>query len=193
MLTTDKFLERRAYPRGKKIFSQGERGDAAYVVESGRIAIYKNVNDRKVHLATLIKGALFGEMAVIDGSARMASAVALEPSVLVRIPASVVEQKLLKVDPFIKGLIGILMDNLRNVHKVYVARPRSAQDFIKLLSDSSAIVRQYTNVVDMNQFSVDMAKRLDQLIVLIDEIKALSEQCPDRREDSFPDSDALPD
>ncbi|MBF0561485.1 MAG: cyclic nucleotide-binding domain-containing protein [Alphaproteobacteria bacterium] len=193
MLLTDKLLERRSFARGTKIFSQGDRGDAAYVVESGRIAIYKHLEDRKVHLATMTKGALFGEMAVIDGSSRMASAVALEASVLVRIPAGVVEQKMTKTDPFIKALINILMDNLRNVHKVYVARPRSVQDFIRLLSDSSSIVKQYTNVVDINQFSVDMAKKLDQLTVLIEEIRVLSEQCPDRRASNFPDSDALPD
>ena len=186
-------LERCVFTRGAKVFAQGDPGDAAYVVESGRVAIYEHIDDKKVHLATLVKGALFGEMAVLDGSPRMAEAVALEDTILVRIPGNVVSQKMSRSDPFIKALVMMLIENLRNVHKVYVARPRSLEDFVKVLAETADILHHYTNVVDMDTYSAEVAKRLDTLQTIIEELKAFAARHPDRRLSSFPDASQLPD
>ena len=118
------------------------------MIESGRVAIYKHIDDKKVHLATLVKGTLFGEMAVIDGSARMAAAVALDDTILVSIPRNVISQKMFRSDSFIKDLVMILIENLCNVHKVYVAKPRTLEDFVKVLAETADVLHQYTNVVD---------------------------------------------
>ncbi|MEO5374564.1 MAG: cyclic nucleotide-binding domain-containing protein [Alphaproteobacteria bacterium] len=193
MLFSDKLLERRGFAKGMKVFSQGEKGDAAYLVETGKIAIFKHVEDKKVHLATLVGGALFGEMAVIDGSARMASAVALEDSVLMCIPRDVFLQKLQNVDPFVKALITILLENLRNVHKAYIVQPRSVQDIVKVIGDWSDILRQYTNMVDMDSYSTEVAKRLDSLSELVAELKVLMVNRPDRRGNVIPPPESLTD
>ncbi|KAF0118424.1 MAG: cAMP-binding protein [Rhodospirillaceae bacterium] len=186
-------LERCVLTRGAKVFAQGDPGDAAYVVESGRVAIYKHINDKKVHLATLVKGALFGEMAVLDGSPRIAAAVALEDTILVRIPGNVVSQKMSRSDPFIKALVMMLIENLRNVHKVYVARPRSLEDFVKVLAETADVLHRYTNVVDMDTYSAEVAKRLDTLQTIIEELKVFAARHPDRRLSAFPDASQLPD
>ena len=113
-------------PKDGVLFEEGDPGDAAYIVESGSVGIFKSVDEGTLHLATLKGGELFGEMAIIDGSARMASAMALEDSVVVRIPSDVLEAKLGQHDTFLQALIKILVNNLRNVHRAYMRRPRTS-------------------------------------------------------------------
>ena len=66
-----KFLQ-----EGDVLFREGDPGDAAFIVDSGLIGIYKVVEGEEIELGTLKAGELFGEMAIVDGSKRMAYAVA---------------------------------------------------------------------------------------------------------------------
>jgi len=50
------------------------------VVLDGNIDIVKDTGDTRITIVTLGKGEFFGEMAVIDGSARSATAVAAAPN-----------------------------------------------------------------------------------------------------------------
>ncbi len=115
------------------IFREGDPGEAAYLVESGLVGIFKTVEGEEIQLATMKEGELFGEMAIIDGSSRMAHAVALEDSVIVAIPRAGLEAMLSKQEPLVKTLIQILVDNLRNVHEVYMKRPRSIHDYFNAI------------------------------------------------------------
>ncbi len=64
----------RAYDPDQHIFHEGEPGDVMYVVHAGSVDIRKQGPRDTVQLATLSKGDLFGEMALIDRSPRSASA-----------------------------------------------------------------------------------------------------------------------
>ncbi|MXE85817.1 cyclic nucleotide-binding domain-containing protein, partial [Escherichia coli] len=57
-------------------FEEGTTGRELYVVLNGKVEIAKLVGGRKAVIITLGKGEFFGEMAVIDGSARSATAIA---------------------------------------------------------------------------------------------------------------------
>jgi CRP-like cAMP-binding protein len=61
------------------IFEEGSTGRELYVVLEGRIDIVKDAGATRTTIVTLGKGEFFGEMAVIDGSARSATAVAAAP------------------------------------------------------------------------------------------------------------------
>ena len=67
---------------GDYIFREGEFGQHAYIINSGTGELVKFTGDQQSVLAELEKGALFGEMAIIDGSARSASARAKTECVL---------------------------------------------------------------------------------------------------------------
>ena len=73
--------ERRQFSRGTTIFKQGDQADVAYILESGAIQILKMVNGRRVPLGYVQKWGLFGEMALIDNSSRMAAAYVTEDAV----------------------------------------------------------------------------------------------------------------
>ena len=64
---------------GDVIFEEGSTGRELFVVLDGRIDIVKKNGASKTVIVTLSKGEFFGEMAVIDGSARSATAVSAAP------------------------------------------------------------------------------------------------------------------
>jgi CRP/FNR family transcriptional regulator, cyclic AMP receptor protein len=64
---------------GDVIFEEGSTGRDLYVVLAGEVEIAKVNGDSKAVIVTLGKGEFFGEMAVIDGSARSATAIAASP------------------------------------------------------------------------------------------------------------------
>jgi len=191
MLLQDNQLERRHLPEGELIFSQGQKADNAYILASGKVSIFKIVEEKKIHLATLRPGALFGEMGVIDGAGRMASALTLAPSNLVVLPAELIGGKLAKTDPFIRALIGILMENLRNVHNAYIVRPRSVQDFHKLLIDNAEQLRHFAiNTQHVEEFSA-LASALDGLEASIATLGVVAAEQNDRRESAVPKDSRL--
>ena len=61
------------------IFEEGSTGRELYVVLDGKIDIVKTTGATRTLIVTLGKGEFFGEMAVIDGSARSASAISAAP------------------------------------------------------------------------------------------------------------------
>jgi CRP-like cAMP-binding protein len=79
----------RLYDKGTLIFAQGDPGDALYGVTFGRIRIFTaDEKGHEVFLNILGPGETFGEIALLDGLPRTASAVAIEPTKLVVIARS---------------------------------------------------------------------------------------------------------
>jgi len=74
----------RQYREGEVVCSQGDAGDALYAVVSGRIRISTGTADgREIFLNIMEPGDTFGEIALLDGGTRTASAIAMAPSELV--------------------------------------------------------------------------------------------------------------
>ena len=65
--------------RDTRLFRQGDKGDAMYLIESGRVRISIQDDDKQeVTLAELAQGDFFGEMSIIDGRQRSADAHVIE-------------------------------------------------------------------------------------------------------------------
>jgi CRP/FNR family cyclic AMP-dependent transcriptional regulator len=76
-------LRTRAVQAHTSLFQTGDQGDAMYLVESGRVRISITDDDEKeIILAELTQGDYFGEMAIIDGKQRSASATVTQDAVL---------------------------------------------------------------------------------------------------------------
>jgi len=110
-----RFIERKVYYAGDRIFKEGEPGDRAYIVERGMVEIYKLTDGKEVVLGTVNKGGIFGEMALIDNAPRMAAARSVQQTTLVVITRDTFESKLAKADPFMRGLINIFVKNIRRM------------------------------------------------------------------------------
>jgi CRP/FNR family transcriptional regulator/CRP/FNR family cyclic AMP-dependent transcriptional regulator len=71
----------RAFRPGEIIFHRDDPGQVLYVILSGKVRIYVTSPDgQEVALALLGVGDSFGELALLDGQPRSASAVAVEPA-----------------------------------------------------------------------------------------------------------------
>lgn len=72
-------LSEKVVPENTRLFSQGDKGDSMYLIESGRVRISIRDDDKQeLTLAELAQGDFFGEMAIIDGRQRSADARVLE-------------------------------------------------------------------------------------------------------------------
>jgi CRP-like cAMP-binding protein len=70
----------RDFPAGAVIFEEGDPGSRMYVIQSGRVRVVKSVGGRSLALAVLGPGDFFGEMALLEGQPRSATAVVAEAS-----------------------------------------------------------------------------------------------------------------
>jgi CRP/FNR family transcriptional regulator, cyclic AMP receptor protein len=64
---------------GSSLFQTGDAGDSMYLIEGGRVRIHiRDADGDDVTLAELARGDFFGEMAILDGKPRSASATVVE-------------------------------------------------------------------------------------------------------------------
>jgi CRP/FNR family transcriptional regulator, cyclic AMP receptor protein len=106
---------RTALRNGEVLFSQGEAGDAFYVIERGEIEISVLSSDgRKLTLDVLRDGEMFGEIALFGGE-RTATATALTACVLRRIRRADVLATLRREPALAIDFIDLLCDRLRKV------------------------------------------------------------------------------
>jgi uncharacterized membrane protein len=76
-------LSDRTVPQNTRLFRQGEKGDAMYLIEKGRVRIsIRDDDEEEVILAELAQGDFFGEMSLIDGRQRSADAKVIEDAQL---------------------------------------------------------------------------------------------------------------
>jgi len=72
-------LSDKIVPRNTRLFRQGDKGNAMYLIESGKVRISIHDDDKQeLTLAELAQGDFFGEMSIIDGRQRSADAHVIE-------------------------------------------------------------------------------------------------------------------
>lgn len=110
-------LERKSFRDGDTIFREGEQGSSAFVVQSGEVAILRNVDGVNEELAVVGPGSIFGEMALIDDQPRMATAKVKGGATIMTITKLMYKEKLKDTDPFIRALLRILVETVRGSSK----------------------------------------------------------------------------
>lgn len=185
MLFEKEDVTRMSLKQGEMVFKQNAEGDGIYIVEHGAINIVKLVDGEQVNLAILRDGEMFGEMAVIDGSKRMASAIALKNSTVIKVGKELLEHKLRNTDSFIRALLNILVGSLRDVHRVYMTRPRSINDHINALAFHVHGFRKTLDSVNDQNLVLDGHKYADILEANVKSMRKTFKGYRDKREDIF--------
>jgi CRP-like cAMP-binding protein len=111
------------FAKGTVIFEEGQSGRRAYLVDDGRVELDRLVDGKRMPFARIGPGGIFGEMAVIDGGPRTASAVAIENTTVTVISERVFRYKLKIADPFLRALIRLFISNLRTSTPDALRRP----------------------------------------------------------------------
>jgi CRP/FNR family transcriptional regulator len=148
----------RSFPAGVRVFHEGDRSDACYLVRSGDLRVTREHPDgRAIALATLGPGDLFGELAMLDGEARSASVETLSDAELLALPAADVRRLLADRPEISVKLIAALTRRLRETNE-RVARQsfqtvpsRVAGVLTQLIAEESAPAARQGITVRMTQ------------------------------------------
>ncbi|HVM29717.1 MAG TPA: Crp/Fnr family transcriptional regulator [Candidatus Limnocylindrales bacterium] len=74
-------MRRRRFRRNEVIFHQGDTGDSLHIVATGAVKILlPSAEGEEAIIATLWPGDFFGELSLLDGAPRSATATAIEPT-----------------------------------------------------------------------------------------------------------------
>ncbi len=109
--------------KGEVIYNEGDLGTEMYVVQSGAVRIFRAAGGIKQELSVMERGDFFGELAVLEGLPRTASAEAIDDVELIEINSTT-------FDKMIRGNIEIAVRMLRKLSN----RLQEASRKIDLLS-----------------------------------------------------------
>ncbi len=108
----------RSFPPGTRVFHEGDRSDACYIVRSGDFRVTREHSDgRAITLASLGRGDIFGELAMLDGEVRSASVEALSDGELLALPAADVRALLARHPGITVKLVAALVRRLREANE----------------------------------------------------------------------------
>lgn len=102
------------FAAGEVLFSEGDPGDAMFILREGRIELRKRVEGAEQLLKVVDKpNDFFGEMAVLDDLPRSATAVATVDSSVLIVDDEAFEQLVLENGKFALKVIKVLSDRVR--------------------------------------------------------------------------------
>ena len=109
-------MRRRRFRRNEVIFHQGDPGDSLHIVASGAVKIVlPSAEGEEAIIATLRPGDFFGELSLVDGAPRSATATALEPSETLILPRTGFYELLDQVNGLRDALLTGLARELRRL------------------------------------------------------------------------------
>ncbi len=73
---------KRILPKGEVLFEEGDRSTEMYIIGFGAVEVYRKIGQDHITLATLRRGDFLGEMALLEGLPRSASARAVQDTSL---------------------------------------------------------------------------------------------------------------
>lgn len=124
------FLERLPVSAGSVILREGEKGDCAYLVQSGRVRVTVSREGKQVELAQMGAGEIIGEMALVEDTIRSASVEAMIDTNLIVLNRDLIAKKLAKSDPTIRALLPMLMHRLTQTNDALLNKAESMESLI---------------------------------------------------------------
>ena len=105
---------------GTVVIREGETTQLTYFLQSGQVALYKDVQGRSVQFTYLQAGEIFGEMAYLLGEPRTATVIAETDVFLVAFPPHILEELMATSPALAREIIGALAQRLKRMSQVQV-------------------------------------------------------------------------
>jgi serine/threonine-protein kinase len=106
---------RSTFEAGEQILREGETGDAAYIIVSGRCDVTRDTPGGAEVVKTISVGDVFGEMAILSPGPRTANVVATEDTTVLVVTAKSLEQEMAALKPWMATLLKSLASRFRDV------------------------------------------------------------------------------
>jgi len=97
------------------LYRQGDASDCAWLIEQGTIELTSTLGRRTSHLGVFGPGELIGELGMLDGGPRTATAIARSDCVLLAIEHDPFLERLESGDPIVKSLVDSLLHRIRGI------------------------------------------------------------------------------
>lgn len=117
--------------KGQVVFKEGQKSSVAYMLKTGRISLYRVLNNKKVVLAVVSPGQIFGEEGLLGGETRIANAVVDEPSEIIVMERDTFQAMLLKSPGPVQRLTRYLIEQVRAVNR-RVAESSTGNAFLSI-------------------------------------------------------------
>ena len=149
----------RSFPKGARVFHEGDRSDACYVIREGEVRVTREHSDgRAIALATLGPGELVGELAMLDGGVRSASVEALTDIELLAVSAADMKGLLERNADITTKLVIALAQRLRETNERI-----SRQSFQTVPSRVAGVLSQLVSADSAEQGRDGVTIRMNQV------------------------------
>ncbi len=125
-------LDVRQFEAGEIVFRMGDEAVAAYVIERGAVEILITKDGEFERINMLGPGALFGEIALLDGGTRTATVRTLAATHLIAIQRSQLESLLAKAEPVVQYIVRILLEHVRRASGGAPGEARTLSELLAL-------------------------------------------------------------
>ncbi len=109
-------LPRKLFEAGTVIMREGDPGDAAYMIVSGKCRAYRNIEGQEETLAVMEPGEVFGEMALLLDEPRAATVVAVDRVVVLVLDKATMSEGL-GLEGWSGALVRALAQRFRNLEQ----------------------------------------------------------------------------
>lgn len=120
------------FRKGEVIIREGDAGDSLYIVGSGKVRIVRMADGSEIPVAELGPGALFGELALLEGQARTASVIADVDAELLRLDRALMKDLLAQRNPLAyKMLLALTLHVSARVRRQDLERVQARADMLE--------------------------------------------------------------
>lgn len=156
-------LEEKNFAAGATVFSQGEKGDSFYIIQSGAVQVVLNTaGGRSEVISVLGPQDCFGEMALLSGDPRSATIVAVKDATVWRLSREDWDELIEKHPTWLLHFCATLSRRLTHAEKqysqgrdafntlaeeFYSSRPSEEQEFLRHLSLLTTVDPKNVNVL----------------------------------------------
>lgn len=124
---------KKTFTKDELIIKKDTAADTAYMILSGSVMVYLSQGEKVVELATLEKGAIFGENALfqVEGGKYGANVKAMGDTELLTITPEQFRKTVNECDPMIQEIIRMTIERLRNTNEKLLKR--ETQEFMDIV------------------------------------------------------------
>jgi len=148
----------RSYKTGEVIFTQGEDGHFACLLREGLVELFSGDGAARVPIAQVQPGRIFGELSLVDGGKRMATARALIPSKVFMLDEKIFRGKLDALPENDHRTFARLIEFVRDTLPHGLAKPgeKGAPD--------AATIAEMTALIDGAELTQNVARGGDEFL-----------------------------
>lgn len=162
----DELIVERFYNKGRIVFIEGEKGEAVYLLRSGRIKITTQADDGREQILHFVHpGEVFGEVVLYDGGTYPATAETIEDSRIGMIRNSDMDRLTLSNPEIALAMLRILSKRLRNAQRqinelALYDTSRRMVSMLMFLAAEQGIHSNRGTIIDMTLTNQDLASMI---------------------------------